>query len=718
MSTNLTTNTSNFIPQAPAIQQAPAVQQDSAITKIPTEMLFEILKRVHTQDVVAFRQVCRSFNTEFSENSNLWKTFLKFRFPEKFNKDSTNVQNFYACKNHYFRYNNILRAIFAERTSKSTRSFLNSCLLISGGKIYTAPKDSNIIEIHDVDDLKHPSVRLRGHTDQVCSVAIENDKLYSASLDETIKVWDLYTNTLLNTLPIGQVPDCLIPYNGKLIISGSKTKLIEIWDLEKNTFIASLNKNNYGDSPVLIKNNKLYCNCIRPDCIKIFDLDTNTLIDTLDGYDGNITSFVIENDNFITEELVDHYRSDKTITKVWDLHSHSLMATWTNAFENPLYKSFHTSFIENGKLISAYHTGEFRAWDLETKTCISKSRFEAPLLEHSKKIFENGKLISITTDGIRVLDFNADHNVIFGELAVLVESKNSKSKEAIDRFSRMPERSRNEICGELFKILKLDLTDATNRANLEQAFKSKDINKFCLPEQFAQAIRNCLQQEQDNQKDSYPLLQHLGIVSSYDYSTKLGCKPDDLPRIGIFSLDDLKCICSPPLDLQELMIIEDTEQTWDFRDNAVKSEADRRKEAISELSKQMVDIVLKRREEINSCGGILYATEWSWIDFQNRLNVFQAKFERIAKECNDARTTVAAFKAEKYNELAVELLNALIKELQLLDHSYQLAKLHAYIDQKNIVKTWQRRNAEGMLNSIEDLPDSERTLKNLLSMGR
>ena len=105
-----------------------------------------------------------------------------------------------------------------------------------------------------------------------------NDNV-SGSWDETIKVWDLNTGTLLNTLKgYSDVSSVAISSDNSKIVSGSDDKTIKVWDL-----------------------------------------NTGTLLNTLKGYSGDVSSVAISSDN---SKIVSG-SDDKTI-KVWDLNTGTL----------------------------------------------------------------------------------------------------------------------------------------------------------------------------------------------------------------------------------------------------------------------------------------------------------------------------------------------------------------------------------------------------------
>jgi hypothetical protein len=175
-------------------------------------------------------------------------------------------------------------------------------------------------------------------------------------------------------------------------------------------------------------------------------------------------------------------------------------------------------------------------------------------------------------------------------------------------------------------------------------------------------------------------------------------------------------ICSTPLDLPGLQIVEDL-RPWNFRDPEVKTETNRREKALSVFLDEMLKIVGSKIQETTDCGVLLYDPGHPWVEFQKKLNAFQKKFHGIITECDGIpKNLVEAFSSANYNKLVQEL-NALAEELCTLDRNHQIAKLHAYVNQYGIFNAWIERRGRGIL-SLTGLSETERNLRALLQMGK
>jgi len=84
---------------------------------------------------------------------------------------------------------------------------------------------------------------LEDHTDSVFAVAVTRDgkRAVSASRDRTLKVWDLETGSVLRTLEdhSGPVSGVALTPDGKRAASASDDKTVKLWDLETGIALAA-----------------------------------------------------------------------------------------------------------------------------------------------------------------------------------------------------------------------------------------------------------------------------------------------------------------------------------------------------------------------------------------------------------------------------------------------------------------------------------------------
>ena len=702
---NNPTNSSN-----PSTSSA-VIRRNSQLLELPLELVIEILTRLNGEDNRACRLLCKQWN-QILNREDVWQSLFEKHFPDI---NSEKIKNFQEA---YKLYLNLTNGVCTSRTLEGHHSGIKSIVTFDGG--FVSGSGDKTIKIWDLKTLTCKAT-LEGHKGGVTSLAVSNGKLISGSEDDTIKIWDLNTRTCTATLKGHTAPVTSLAISNGRLISGSWKNTIKIWDLNTHppTCTATLEGHRLSvTSLVIVDDGRLISVCSNEydneNSIKIWDLSTEppTCIATLEGHSRPVTSLAISDGRLISGS------HDGTI-KIWDLETFTCTATlkW-HAF------SVSSLAIFNGKLIAGSSACMIKIWDLKTLACT------ATLAGHDRDVgslaASNRTLISGSSDyTIRVWDFMANNDEVFKEIAGLFEDRNPDlAEQAIRRFLRMPKSAKDKIYGELYKIINPRLTKANDYDGCaEHAFRDLYGQSSTSLEK-AQAIRNYLAAEKElapsTELPREPLLKHLGIVTPEQFSDILHCRPEHLQIRGILSSEDLQLICSLS-DVQALVIEQDSGLGENFRDNAVKLEADRRKRALSGLSQQMSQAVASKIQEITDCDSIanvlLYEGDSPWIGFQNKLDAFRAKFDAIVLECDGSpKLIVEAFKLAKYNELASEL-NALVEEFQALDLNHQIVKLRTYIHQQDILRAWGKCPAVGVQRLINLPAPEQKTLPRLLQMG-
>ena len=127
--------------------------------------------------------------------------------------------------------------------------------------------------------------------------------LVSGSRDTTIKIWDLTSGTLLNTLigHSGAVWSVILSSDDSKIISGSYDKTIKIWDVKSGTLLNTLiGHSNYLGSVILTSDDSKIISGSYDTTIKIWDVKSGTLLNTLTGHSSAVDSVILQKANIRT----------------------------------------------------------------------------------------------------------------------------------------------------------------------------------------------------------------------------------------------------------------------------------------------------------------------------------------------------------------------------------------------------------------------------------
>ena len=237
---------------------------------------------------------------------------------------------------------------------------------------------------------------LEGHTDTVSSVAVSDiintadgfrkQYIISGSHDKTIKIWDLSTFELVETLKghthyvmsvaVSSVKNtATLPNNieKQYIISGSIDYTIKIWDMSTFELVETLEGHTSRvNSVVVISSIEKATNLPKQyiisgsmdDTIKIWDMSTFKLIKTLEGHTDSVNSVAVISSIEKATNLPKHYiisgSADKTI-KIWDFSTFKLVETLEGHTT-----SVWSVAVSDKYIISGSADTTIKIWDLST----------------------------------------------------------------------------------------------------------------------------------------------------------------------------------------------------------------------------------------------------------------------------------------------------------------------------------------------------------------
>jgi hypothetical protein len=673
----------NPITRSQLMNPAPIIPEETGLLDMPQDIVNRILTHLTSQEIATTPLVCRKWN-EMLKNEDVWRIFFYDHFPSV---NPSAIDNFQSA--YQGLYSNLTKGVYASHTLTGHGNSVLSVAVFEG-KLFSASADDTI----KVWDLKTGkcTATLKGHLGQVSCLAIFEGKLFSGSDDKTIRVWDIKTGECRATLKSHQKWVTSLAIFEEKLFSRSSDQKIKVWDLKTDECTATLRGHENSVSSLVIFEGKLFSGS-EDGIINVLEIKTGECTTTLTGHGKAVLSLAVFNGNLFSGSL------DKTI-KVWNLKTGQCTATLTGHSER-----IFSLAVFNGNLFSGSLDKTIKVWNLKTGECTATLKGHEDSVR-SLAVFD-WKLFSGSWDKtIKVWDFTADDRTIFEEIAHSLESGSHGLP--LERFSQMPKVAKDAIYGKLYENLKPFAKEYPGCA--EHAFHNQH-RQTSTPAQNAQAIRGYLN---DQPPINNPrLLAHLGIKTEKEYSEKLNCRSEYLEKIGILSAEDLKMICLASPHFVKLDSLEIVEVEEDFRDNSVKIEAEGRKTNLTTLLGQMSQLVEDKIEERNTCGVIL--DEVPWVSFQQKLKAFQAKLGEIAEKSNTAKLVVEAFDSRNYNRLAGEL-NALVEEFQGLDIAHQISKLHAYVNQWGILKAWNNLRSQGLEN-LAALPESKQSWQKLFQMG-
>ncbi|MBF2036936.1 MAG: serine/threonine protein kinase [Leptolyngbyaceae cyanobacterium T60_A2020_046] len=243
---------------------------------------------------------------------------------------------------------------------------------------------------------------LTGHQSWVTAIAFNprTATLVSGSLDDSIKVWNLQTGSLMFTLQghPGGVNDVTISAKGQVLVSCGDDETVRVWNLTAGRRLHTLKGHVRDVTGVAIGHQGwILASCSKDRTINIWKLDTGTLVRTLMGSPAAIKSVDITPD----ESLVLSGGLDNKI-RLWNLNTGEMVRTLSGhlASVNDLAVSRDGLFVA-----SASKDRTVRLWSIATGAQVHC------LMGHSQEVNsvaiapDNRTIVSGSSDGtVRIWD--------------------------------------------------------------------------------------------------------------------------------------------------------------------------------------------------------------------------------------------------------------------------------------------------------------------------
>ena len=201
----------------------------------------------------------------------------------------------------------------------------------------------------------------------IYSITLSNDMqtLISAGQDSTIKIWDLQSGQVRETLRghSDAVSSVALSPDGNVFVSGSYDKTVSLWNASTGTRLRTLVEHSGPVSAVAVSSDMitLASGCL-DSTIKIWDIQTGQRRRTLVGHSGPVFSVAFSPDGSIL--VSGSY--DKTIT-IWDCSTGQVLKNWKAHSEPVLCVAFHPfeNLIASGSLDTTV-----KVWQWQKKTTI------------------------------------------------------------------------------------------------------------------------------------------------------------------------------------------------------------------------------------------------------------------------------------------------------------------------------------------------------------
>ncbi|XP_050709264.1 beta-TrCP-like [Eriocheir sinensis] len=246
----------------------------------------------------------------------------------------------------------------------------------------------------------HCHVRtFEGHTEGVSCVQFDDHRIVSGSHDNTIKVWNMRTNSRWSVQTLvghSNMVRCL-HLAGNRLVSGSADATIKVWDVEETSQWSSIN------CKVTMIGHSSTVRCLQvvgervvsgsyDHLVKVWALASGECLRTLAGHQEPVLTVAFDDDKIISGA------ADKTI-KVWQLESGRCQKTLVGHEDGVTTLTYDQTTIISGSLDCT-----IRLWSLATGQCVG-------VLDWMSSEGHTGVIRCLAADSRRIVSASDDKTI-------------------------------------------------------------------------------------------------------------------------------------------------------------------------------------------------------------------------------------------------------------------------------------------------------------------
>ncbi|KAL2141609.1 hypothetical protein VTI28DRAFT_2155 [Corynascus sepedonium] len=134
---------------------------------------------------------------------------------------------------------------------------------------------------------------LRGHTRGIRALQFDDSKLISGSLDNTIKIWNWHTGECISTLQGHTDGVVSVHFEAQLLASGSIDKSVKIFDFNSKEAFCLKGHSDWVNCTRLDTTSRTVMSASDDTTLKLWDLDTRQEIRTFEGHVGHVQQILL-----------------------------------------------------------------------------------------------------------------------------------------------------------------------------------------------------------------------------------------------------------------------------------------------------------------------------------------------------------------------------------------------------------------------------------------
>ncbi len=485
---------------------------NTSILEVPLEITCLFFTWLTAQEIGTAPLVCKQWH-QILEKDDVWRILLYRYFPDINHSIVKNFKNFRdACQTILCNFDKVLYVSYTLPGHKVDRELV-AFVTINGNTLFSVD-DACRIKGWDLNTKKCIMTLQDSESERITSLAVSavsGRRVFCGADECTLTVWDIDNGVCQGVFGVGgayarkshSVGSLITDGDGKTLYSGADDGTITIWDLKTGACERIIEGHRWAVCSLAITHDGQLISAYRGGAIKIWNPKTGecarVIRERTYGLDSE-HSVIINHALVITGrgELVSG--SGDGEIKIWNPNTGECTMTISTGGGVEIVERPWPLATAYRKLFSTDTDGKIKVWDLDTGKCTATFSVRVPLLEmeggrgyrfSSSFGFGSGKLAALPGDGtIKILDFTASHSAIFEEIARLLDKGTPEAtREALERFSRMPKTAKDTIYEKLYEICKPFANPCQGCA--KDAFYDQK-GQSSTPAQKAQAIRDYL----------------------------------------------------------------------------------------------------------------------------------------------------------------------------------------------------------------------------------
>ncbi|GEM06055.1 F-box and WD-40 domain protein 1/11 [Rhodotorula toruloides] len=206
-----------------------------------------------------------------------------------------------------------------------------------------------------------------GHTDSVYCIQFDERKIISGSRDQTVRIWDIASGTIIHTLTGHEGSVLCLQYDASILVTGSSDSRVIVWDLVgeeatgKGRFEQMMTLVGHAMGVLdLCFDDKWIVSCSKDTTTRVWDRSTGELYRVLQGHRGPVNAVQLHGEHALTA-------SGDALMKLWDIHTGQTIRTFSGHSRGLACVHWAPSGTH---FVSSSNDKTIKLWNAETGECV------------------------------------------------------------------------------------------------------------------------------------------------------------------------------------------------------------------------------------------------------------------------------------------------------------------------------------------------------------